>query len=45
MDTSSTYMFDTNVFNRILDGVISLQMLTGMRSKSATPIGASCRPS
>ena len=29
MKALPTYIFDTNVFNRILDGVISLQTLTG----------------
>lgn len=38
MDTSPTYMFDTNVFNRILDGVISLQTLTGRVVAYATHI-------
>ncbi len=38
MNTSPTYMFDTNVFNRILDGVISIQTLTGRVAAYATHI-------
>lgn len=38
MDTSLKYMFDTNVFNRVLDGVISLQTLTGRVVAYATHI-------
>lgn len=38
MDTLLTYMFDTNVFNRILDGVISLPTLTGRVVAYATHI-------
>ena len=38
MDNSPKYMFDTNVFNRILDGVISLQTLTGRVVAHATHI-------
>lgn len=33
-----TYMFDTNVFNRILDGVISLQTLAGRVVAYATHV-------
>lgn len=38
MDTLPACMFDTNVFNRILDGVISLQTLTGRVIAYATHI-------
>ena len=38
MDNSPKYMFDTNVFNRMLDGVISLQTLTGRVVAHATHI-------
>ena len=38
MKALPTYIFDTNVFNRILDGVISLQTLTGRVVAYATHI-------
>jgi predicted nucleic acid-binding protein len=38
MDALPGYMFDTNVFNRILDGVISIQTLTGRVVVYATHI-------
>jgi hypothetical protein len=38
MDALPRYMFDTNVFNCILDGVISLQTLTGRVVAYATHI-------
>ncbi len=38
MDALPTYMFDTNVFNRILDGVLSLQTLTGRVVAYATHV-------
>ena len=38
MDALPGYMFDTNVFNRIVDGVISLPTLTGRVVAYATHI-------
>jgi len=38
MKTLTSYMFDTNVFNRILDGVISVQALAGRVVAYATHI-------
>lgn len=38
MNTLPTYMFDTNVFNRILDGAISPQILAGRLVAYATHI-------
>lgn len=38
MKTLTSYMFDTNVFNRILDGVISVQTLEGRVVAYATHI-------